>query len=406
MPAAGIAVAGYIGIFVAVVAHFLLGKAVAGAVVAQVALDVQRMLRLFVGHVEVALAICQVGKGVADRRVGEDDISLPFVHVADVLAVLLVEESPLVAHLFGGPDEAVILLVEVGPIDIDIAPFGGEVLLLACHSLGLASSGAVELAAVADDVELVALLDLAQALDPGVGSRNFHRSHLFVGKRRFPECHLAHIGVRSLAILVAEQIEAPGVKLEAAIRCFVVNDFLAVHIELGIAIAHGIDDAVPSVVPDAAIVASQITAESNLTLADEEFSVVGVIPVGLENGVIDIGVGHLHVEHESVGHGGTGTLGTLQFHGSGLGHEDCSVFGCHSVGRHNACLVDGSCRDAVVAQHGGAQCQTALAGGQEVAGVVKFPLTGRFRHLSHCRQVSRQAHQAHQEHKEKTFFHS
>ena len=202
VPASGIAVAEHVGILVTVVAHFLLGEAVASAVTAKIALHVEGVFRIVVGHVEVAFAVSKVGQGVADRRVGEDDVVLAGVHVADVPAVLLIEESPLVAFLLGSPDKAVGLLVEVAPIDIVLAPFCGEVVLLECHCLGLGGAGAVELAAVTDDVELVTFLYLAYVGNPGIGNRKLHRSHLFVGERRLPEGHFADVGVGCLTVIV------------------------------------------------------------------------------------------------------------------------------------------------------------------------------------------------------------
>ena len=164
MPAAGIAVGGNIGGII-VVAHFLLGKAVVGAVT-QIALHVQRVLALTVGKAEFAHSLDEVCQGVAYGSVGEDDVALACVHVAEVAAVSLVLKCPHPAgSLLYGPHKAVLRGVDVAPIDILLAPFSGVAVLLGGHRLGLAGNVTGIGCAVANDEILFTLHQLAEISD-------------------------------------------------------------------------------------------------------------------------------------------------------------------------------------------------------------------------------------------------
>ena len=172
--------------------------------------------------------------------------------------------------------------------------------MCASHPLRVSRSAAVELGAVADNVELVALINLVYALDPGLGFWHFHCGHLLVGEWCFPESYLAKIRVGHLAVVIAKQIEI-GVYLITGICCFILDNLLAVHINLCCAVAHGEDDTIPSVVPYATIVAAQGT-DANLTLADEEFAVVGIRTARLEQTVVGVSIRHFQVHHKGERH--------------------------------------------------------------------------------------------------------
>ena len=58
VPATGIAVTRRFGCLVVIIAHFLLGEAVASTVGAEIALHMKRVFRLVVCHIEVAFAFC------------------------------------------------------------------------------------------------------------------------------------------------------------------------------------------------------------------------------------------------------------------------------------------------------------------------------------------------------------
>ena len=348
-PATGIAIGSSIGLRIVVVAHLLLRQAVVGAVVAQIALDVQRVLRLVVGHIEAAGTCLEVGERVAHRLVGEDDVVLALVHVAQILAVLLVEERPLVAHLLGCPDEAVGLLVEVAPIDILVAPVDGVVGLSGGHRLRLGRSIARKLGTVADDVELVALLNLVHVRYPGDARDAAHLAHLSIGEGRLPECHFGDVGVHLLAVLVAEQIEG-RVNLPARLGGSIVDHLLAVDVDLERAFAVGKHNAIPHFVPDAAHVAAHGTC-SDLALRDEEVAVVVVAQVRLEQAVVGIGIGHHHVHHKREGSGCRSTFATVHLQSRGFRHQNGAAACRRTVAGRDARFADCCRRDAFTANH-------------------------------------------------------
>ena len=319
------------------------------------------MLGVVAGQEEAACTFFEVGEGVAHGSVGEDDVILARVLVAQVHVFLLIEESPLVAHLLGSPDEAVGLLVEGAPIDVLVAPVDGVVGLSGGHGLGLARRIAGKLGAVADDVELVAFLNLSHIGNPGKEVDAAQLAHLSIGEGRFPECYLGDIGIHLLAVFIGKEIEG-GVELPARLGGGILEDFLAVDIDLEGAFAVGEHHAIPHIAPHAAEVAAH-GASADLALADEEVAVVGIGQVRLQQAVVGVCVRHFQVNHKGEGGGGGSSFAAIHLQGRSGGHEDGGAASRRAVGRCNASIADCAGRDAVVAYHGGRQQQTTLGSG-------------------------------------------
>ena len=100
---------------------------------------------------------------------------------------------------------------------------------------------------------------------------------LFIGKRRFPECHFGNIVLCQLAVLVAEQIEAEGLNLKAVIVVGVsCGKFLSIHIEDVLAVAIAQHYSIPFAILDGAEVATH-GVYAYLVGMEEEVAVVAVV---------------------------------------------------------------------------------------------------------------------------------
>ena len=152
-----------------------------------------------------------------------------------------------------------------------------------------------------------------------------------------------------LTVFVSKQIEG-GVYLPACLCGRIVDDFIAVHINLERAFAVGEYDAIPEITPNAAHVATHCAC-TNLTFCNEEVGIVAVAQVCLEQTVVAVGIEHLQVNHEGEVRGGCCAFCTRNFQARGSRHQD-GFAAIEALSLHNAGFADCSISNARTAYQG------------------------------------------------------